>query len=572
MRRRVPASIRAAALASLLLGGGIGMARAASPTSLQLADLVDPTAVVDLGGIWLFQRGDDPAFAHPILDDSDWEQRLVPTVRTSWRERWRGHGWYRLHLGVGAQALGADWMVSLGRAREAVEVYWNGALVAQRGRFGARAEGGERSTPLVAFVPAALVRPGDNVIAVRVHDPTYGGGLVAGPLLLGPPSSVADLTRRERVVWPSVHLGLAALALVVGVGHLVFARGRWARREAWWIALAGVGLAVAHLGETGLLAGLVPVLELGPRLPLTGAVAAALGLAGFFAVRHDDMDAPRVVWGRAGFLVAIAALLLVPDAVAFWAAVPAVFVAALAGTLYGAWLLARAARRQEVGALPVFAALVGFALLLVLDGIVASAAVAPSTSLVAAVGLFLISSFSGAGATLAPHERALAAGGALAHGDPIGILDATALSSDRERFLETLVHEVVRGMAVRRCSLALAHGDQLVVAAAVGLPRHLRATPVPLAGSIAGWVFTHRQPLSDRNLPEELAHVPSSGQYATRAFLSHPVLDGDRCIGVLNVSDPLDAGAFDARGDEAMASIAHKVAAALARLGDARAA
>jgi hypothetical protein len=569
MTRRVARSTRLVLLAALL---GAAPARAASARSLHLAEVSDPTAVVELGGIWLFQAGDDPAFAHPVLDDSGWEQRLVPAARTSWPQRWRGHGWYRLHVGVEPAALGADWMVSLGRAREAVEVYWNGARVGQRGRFGGRPQGGERSTPLLAFVPASLVRSGDNVLAVRVYDPTYAGGLVAGPLLLGPPASVARRTEAERVLWPSAHLALAALTLVIGLGRLALAREAWGRREGAWLALAGLGLAVAHLGETALLAAVSPAVELAPRLPLMGAMTAALGLAGFFAARHDDPRAARVVWGRAGFLAAIAALLLAPDAVAHWVAAPAVFLAALVGTLYAAWLLARAARRQEGGALPVFACLVAFALLLVFDGIAGSeAALVPSTSLIGAVGVFLVSSFAGA-VPVAEHPRAFASPVAELEerldGARTGLLDAAALSiTDRERFLDAVVQEVVRAMAVRRCSLLLDGGDALVVAAAVGLPRHARAVRVPKTGSIAGWVFTRRSALSDTRVPEELARVPASGAYATRAFLSQPVLDGGRCIGVLNVSDRLDGGPFAARDEQAMADIARKLVAVLTRLG-----
>lgn len=574
MTRRVARPTTRLVLLAALLGAAPAPAAAAAAgtRSLHLAEVADPTAVVELGGIWLFQAGDDPAFAHPVLDDSGWEQRLVPVARPSWRQRWQGHGWYRLHVGVDPHAVGADWMISLGRAREAVEVYWNGALVGQRGRFGGRPQGGERSTPLVAFVPASLVRPGDNVLAVRLYDPTYAGGLVAGPLLLGPPASVARLTERERVLWPSAHLALAALALVIGLGRLALARGAWARREGGWVALAGLGLAVAHLGETALLPAVSPALELGPRLPLMGAATAALGLAGFFAARHDDTRSARVVRGRAGFLAVIAALLLAPDAAAHWVAAPAVFLAALVATLYAAWLLARAVRRQEGGALPVFACLVAFALLLVFDGIAGSeAALAPSTSLIGAVGVFLVSSFAGAGSAAEPPRAFASPVAALEEGFDgagAGLLDAAALSlTDREGFLDAVVQEVVRAMAVRRCSLLLDDGDALAVAAAVGLPRHARAVRVPKTGSVAGWVFTRRAALSDARLPEELARVPATGAYATRAFLSHPILDGDRCVGVLSVSDRLDAGPFGPGDEAAMAAIARKLAVVLTRLG-----
>ena len=547
-------------------------ATAAQPKRTRPADVVDGATVLELDGLWLFHTGDSPAFAQPGLDDIDWEQRQVPTAYAPWTSRWHGHGWYRLHLHVEEHALDDGFMLSLSRAREAVEVYFNGALVGSRGLFGSRPAGGARSTPLTALVPPALVKRGDNLIAVRIYDPTWSGGLPAGPILFGPPSLVSERTQRARL-GSGLFLMLATLALVTGFSHVVFSRGRSASREAWWLASAGVGVAVALVGGTGVLEVLSPALDLTVRLPLLGATLAAFGMAGFFATRYDDTASQRVHLGTIMFLLLLATLLLAPDAAVFRAGFPAVLLISIVAALYAANLLANAARRQEPLAVPVFTAVVGFALILVYDGLTANEiSTLPSTSLVGALGVLVVSSLTGVRQNLIEQEHALVRAQSLEHlldAEPrVGILDATAMSvSDRPAFFEAVVREATRELSVQRCSLMISRGGELALAASVGLPKHMTGKPVPLEGSIAGWVYAHARAVTDRRLPEELASLPRAGEYATRSFISQPLTDtAGRCIGVLNVSDRFDAGEFTADDERAVGEVARKLGIVLQRL------
>ncbi len=561
------------AFAILLAALAATSATAAQPSRARPADVVDGATVLELDGLWLFHAGDSLAFAQPVFDDLNWEQRQVPTAYASWSSRWHGYGWYRLHLHVDDHALGDGFMLSLSRAREAVEVYFNGALVGSRGFFGSRPEGGARSTPLTAFVPPALVRSGDNLIAVRIYDPTWSGGLPGGPILFGPPSLVGERTQRARLGGSGLFLVLATLAVVTGFSHLVLLRRRWASREAWWLAGAGLGIAIALVGGTGVLDLLSPALDLAVRLPLLGAAFAAFGMAGFFATRYDDTASQRVRMGTIVFLVLLAALLLAPDATVFWGGFPAVLVISIVAALYTANLLAHAARRQEPLAVPVFAAVVGFALILVYDGLTATEISAlPSTSLVGALGVLAVSSLAGVRQNLTEQAHALVRAQGLDHlldaEQRVGILEATAMSvSDRPAFLGAVVREATRELSVQRCSLILGRGAELALAASVGVPRHITGRPVPLEGSIAGWVYAHARAVTDKSLPEELASLPRAGEYATRSFISQPVTDtAGRCIGVLSVSDRFDAGEFTADDERAVGEVARKLGIVLQRL------
>jgi hypothetical protein len=573
-RRSVAAHrwVAAAGLAlELLLTSAV--AHGARTSRLKQADVVDAGTAVELDGLWLFRAGDNPAFSQPSLDDVDWEQRQVPTVATPFGARWSGYGWYRLHLRVDERALGGDWALALGPAREVVEVYVNGALLGTRGRFGSRPEGGARLAPLVAFIPAAMVRAGDNLIAVRVYDPTLSGGLAAGPLLLGPPALVADRTEGGRLTI-YLRLVLAALSIVMAFSHVVLSRGRWASREGWWLAGAGVGLAVALVGGTGLLEVALPSLELAVRLPMLGASAGAVGLAGFFATRYDDTTSPRVRLGGLVAVTLLAFLLLAPDALAFRVAIPAVLLCSTLAVLYTGWLLAQATRRQEPYTMVVFGSVVVLAAVLVYDGMAASEPLAlPTSSMVGALGVLVASALTSVRQTLLEHERALelvqTLEARLDAEQRLGVLEATAMSvQNGARFLDEVVREAARELRVRRCSLVLANTQELVLAASVGLPRETIGMRVQHQGSVAGWVYSNGRVVTDRSMPPELAALSSVGQYATRGFISQPVADEHgRCVAVLNVSDRFDESDFTSGDEEAVAEVARHLGIVLARLG-----
>jgi hypothetical protein len=535
-------------------------------------DLVEPTDVLELEGIWLFHAGDNPAFARANLDDLDWEQRQLPATTTPWQDRWRGHAWYRLHFVASQQATQSDLLVALGPAREVVEVYINGALVARRGRFGSRPEGGAHVLPLTGIIPANILVSGDNVLAVRMYDPSYKGGLAAGPLLLGAPDAVQQRLGAERYAPMAVRLGLGMLALVLCCAQVMLVRARRNAQETLWIAGAALGLALVHIDGTGILTALVPSLELAIRLPVVASFTAVLCLASFFASRFGDNWARHVAWGRAGLAILGALVLLAPDAVVFLLADPALLLAGVVTTLFAAHLLLQTARRDEKGALPVFASLMVLAVLLLYDGVSPSLSdVWPPSSLIGAVGVVLIAAVVGARQVASESEaaqaHALKARRELDDLSRIGILEGAAMSiTTPQRFLETVMHEAARAIEVRRCSLVLAQGTDLVLAAAVGLPKHATSTVVPKEGSVAGTVFREGRPMTDKTLPKDATRTRRVGTYLTDAFISYPVQQGEQVLGVLNVSDRNDGGPFSAEDEIAVAEVAQKLAIVLTRL------
>jgi hypothetical protein len=196
----------------------------------------------------------------------------------------------------------------------------------------------------------------------------------------------------------------------------------------------------------------------------------------------------------------------------------------------------------------------------------------PPLSVMGAVGVVVISSLLGARQVATENEAAMA-GVLRAQRDSdrysgIGILDGAAMSiTDPQNFLEAVMHEAARAIEVRRCSLVLARDADLVLAAAVGLPKHATNKVVPKEGSIAGAVFRDARPMTDKLLPRDMTLTRRVGTYLTEAFISYPVQQGERVLGVLNVSDRNDGGPFSPDDEIAVAEVAQKLAIVLTRLG-----
>ncbi|MBN1959682.1 MAG: GAF domain-containing protein [Deltaproteobacteria bacterium] len=535
------------------------------------ADITDPTDVLNLEGFWLFHAGDNPGFSHPDFDDANWEKRQIPTAHLPWRFRWQGFAWYRHHVRLDEKALGHDFAIAIGSAREVVELFINGVIVSRQGHFGSRPTGGDRFMPLVALIPATLWRAGDNVIAIRMLDPTWASGIVSGPLILGAPATIYQSTEWSQKGVPAIHFLLASLALFIGLAQLLTVRGRWASRESLWLAGTGVGLATALLGGTSILNIISPVLELTLRLPMIGATIAVYCAASLFATRYDELGATHVKWGRKALLVLIAAILLVPESVVFLAAAPAVLVAALVVSLYAAYLLAQAARRQEPYTVPVFASVILLALLLIYDGFTASdTSLLPMPSLAGAVFVLVITALLAVRQAIFEHESAITRLRNLEDiidtQQGIGVLDASAMSIvDVDHFLDVVLHEAVREIGVSRCSLMLERNSHLVLVASVGLPKHTLGTEISLSNTIAGWVFQNGEAISNKNIPEHLSRLPRAGQYATPSFIAQPIKHENTSIGVLSVSDRADAGEFSLQDENTVSEIAWKLALVLTR-------
>ena len=139
--------------------------------------------VISLEGSWRFSIGDDPAWAEPAYDDSDWDRVFVPK---SWENNgfddYNGYAWYRKSFQFTDSMNEETLFLMLGYIDDVDEVYLNGKLIGASGVM----------PPLVRTaynilrkypLPAELLnKNGKNILAVRVFDEYLDGGIYSGPV------------------------------------------------------------------------------------------------------------------------------------------------------------------------------------------------------------------------------------------------------------------------------------------------------------------------------------------------------------------------------------------------------
>jgi hypothetical protein len=231
--------------------GGIGTPP--TPTSAEVRQVTLGNSTIPLDGLWKFHIGDSPqatgakgmAWAQPGFDDSAWGAMDLtpppgsydPTLGSSgfvpgWTARgykgYSGYAWYRLRVNVqdGQSALALKMPDNFD---DAYQIYVNGQLVGEFGRFTAHGVTAYNVQPRAFPLPAAL-RAGPVVLAIRMYmepftplvDPDAGG--LHGPPVLGQASAIAGLLHLD---WDAVdrhfysgffEMAILLLALLVAFG------------------------------------------------------------------------------------------------------------------------------------------------------------------------------------------------------------------------------------------------------------------------------------------------------------------------------------------------------------------
>ncbi len=203
---------------------------AGEPLEISIRDLANPPlGVISLKAGWLYRAGDDPSWAYPQIDDSDWlpiESFVKPDDPAV--ADWAGIGWFRLHLRpdstLSGQAL-SYYFHHLG----ASQIYVNGSLVNGFGTVsatGADEEDTYHVTDIAAF-PLELPSESVSVIAVRYSDHEIEqlhqyGGMLGFEMALTPRSdseqTLAAGIRRaatEQTVFTTIPAAFALLHLLL---------------------------------------------------------------------------------------------------------------------------------------------------------------------------------------------------------------------------------------------------------------------------------------------------------------------------------------------------------------------
>ena len=250
------------------------------PAQAQFADAAGAGGPVAVRAPWHFHTGDDPQWAAPDFDDSQW-----PLLQTgeSWSDQgypdYSGYAWYRLRVKLPQSS--APLGIEIGKIYSAAEVYVDGRLIGTIGRMRPRPRWDYQAGTNVVPLPAGS--GGSVEIAVRFWEfPTIAhdrpGGFRNQPRI-GPLEILqqADFSRRAR--WFAENLpdlavaGLAACLGIFSLGLFVL------RRRASEYAFGGLWL----FSYAGTRAGEVVPALLDAPVRLTQEIANSLLLSSMFA-------------------------------------------------------------------------------------------------------------------------------------------------------------------------------------------------------------------------------------------------------------------------------------------------
>jgi phosphoserine phosphatase RsbU/P len=227
----------------IVAGAFLCLALAAPVLRAQTFDASTLREPADLDSPWLIHAGDDPAFAGPDFDDSQWTlfdphkdiKTLFPASRPDVI-------WYRLHVKVDSAQTGMalrEFILS-----RAFEIYVNGERLIAAGQITPFVPYTMNARPL-ARIPDRMLAIGSLVIALRVHiSPTewtaQGPGYDAGNLTIGQWNTLyrddwLTVIGENSFTWLD-HLLLIAL----GIAALMLFAAQPRQTEYLWLAALGL--------------------------------------------------------------------------------------------------------------------------------------------------------------------------------------------------------------------------------------------------------------------------------------------------------------------------------------------
>ena len=149
---------------------------------------------ISLQGGWRFEIGDNPKYANPGYDDSEWENISVPNI---WENQgfpgYDGYAWYRIEIKIPRHLSNRPLYLNLGHIDDVDRTYINGMLIGGEGEFPPQIRTAYDVKRLYRIPPESIRFGERNVIAVRVYDMWLGGGIVDGDVGIYSKSETADL-------------------------------------------------------------------------------------------------------------------------------------------------------------------------------------------------------------------------------------------------------------------------------------------------------------------------------------------------------------------------------------------
>ncbi|TGL85568.1 histidine kinase [Leptospira congkakensis] len=133
---------------------------------------------------WLFRKGDNLDWRDETVEESFWVKRSVPDYGISKTENLTGYHWYRcsFYLPENYTTPVEPIAIQLGRIRDIDEFYLNGTLIDKTGTVLPRLEVDFQKIRIYSL-PTHLLKPGLNVMAIRIYAATNLNGLKEAPTI-----------------------------------------------------------------------------------------------------------------------------------------------------------------------------------------------------------------------------------------------------------------------------------------------------------------------------------------------------------------------------------------------------
>lgn len=141
-----------------------------------------------LPSVWKFQTGDDPEWASPSFDDSEWKDiKAGIQWESQGYNSYDGYAWYRATFNVPADLKEVaekynGFNLLLGKIDDVDFTYFNGNLVGSTGKLPPEYETKYNVDRTYVVAAKWINWDGPNTIAVRVFDLYGGGGIYSRPL------------------------------------------------------------------------------------------------------------------------------------------------------------------------------------------------------------------------------------------------------------------------------------------------------------------------------------------------------------------------------------------------------
>lgn len=201
---------------------------------------------ITLSSDWLFRKGDNLDWRDESIEESFWVKRSVPDYGISKTENLTGYHWYRCSFVLPENYSNPiePIAIQLGRIRDIDEFYLNGTLVDKTGSVLPKLDVNFQKIRIYSL-PTHLLKPGLNVLAIRIFAATNLNGLKQAPII------AKERSLREAVFLKEVFAMVCGYVFIfMGMYFLVGSIVRGRTGENFFFALFSIFMGIYVLIRT----------------------------------------------------------------------------------------------------------------------------------------------------------------------------------------------------------------------------------------------------------------------------------------------------------------------------------